>query len=119
MSLIINAIISTMKTVIVQIPNMIKGVVKSLTDFIETDGQHNRRIRELNRRNWKCELKAMRGERRRGAPKERAPHPNQMRRAWAAEEWAARDMAAMSMVVSAVGSGGDWRQAFKAYVANG
>lgn len=119
MSLIINAIISTVKAAVREIPTVIKGGMKRVSEFLESDGAHDRRIRELNRRNWKCELKAMRGERRRGTPKERTLHPNQAQRNWAAEERAAREEAALAMVVSAVKNDGDWRTAFKAYVSLG
>ena len=119
MSLIINAIISTVKAIVVETPNMIKGWVKRVSDFLESDGAHDRRIREFNRRELKQQRRELRMDRRHGAPKVKALHPNQMSRAWGVEEWAAREMVALDMVVSAVKNDGDWRLAFKAYVANG
>lgn len=119
MSLIINSIINTVKTLVHQAPEAIKGAVKQIRDFIETDGQHDRRIREMNRRELKQSRREMRMERRRGTSKERALHPNQMRHIWAMEEWAAREMAALDMMVSAMKNGGGWESAFKAYVAVG
>lgn len=97
MSLIINAIISTIKTLVIETPNAIKGMVKRIGEFLETDGAHDRRVRELNRRELKCERHAQRGERRHGAPKGRGLHPNQWRALEAAELKAARMGAAMAM----------------------
>lgn len=104
MSLIINSLISGIKALVVTIIEEAPKVLRALKEkvqevrvLLETDGQHDRRIRELNRKAWRCELKALRGERRHGAPKERGLHPNQSRAVEALELKCDRLDAALAM----------------------
>jgi hypothetical protein len=105
MSLIINSIIATVKTIIAETPSMIKGWVRRVSEFLESDGAHDRRVREFNRRELKQARREMRMERRYGAPKTRGLHQNQLRAIVAREEAYARASTAILMAEMDVGGG--------------
>jgi|688.fasta_scaffold697554_2 hypothetical protein len=105
MSLIINAIIDAVKTIVIEAPNALKGWGAAIKEFLESDGARDRRVRECNRRELKQARRELRMERRYGAPKTRELHPNQVRAMTAREEAFLRAQTAILMAEMDVGGG--------------